>query len=561
LASGGLITFSCVPSTIPWSGTKTIAANTTIDGGGNITLNGGFAYRLFVVNSGVTLTLKNITLMRGYNPDSAGGAGVRNNGHLVLDRVTIHSMVDSAFDGGGISTIGPVEITNSTLYNNKATNAGAIVANGSAAIVDIKSSRLYENAATGTGQNQGLGGALYAYNGAHFKVETSDIYSNDARRDGGAIFIAASSQATIKTSLIRDNEAESNGGGVYSKGTVNVSDSQVLRNRADYAGGLGNETGTLTVTNSWISGNSANVAGGGGIASGFGGATLNLSHVTVSGNIATGDAGGIENGKGTAILTNVTISGNTSSSGGGMWNLFGGTAVLYNVTFIGNRAFGATSGGGIGNSKDPDTHLHLKNVLIAKSKEGGNCSFTGQFSKPPDAVEASLSTDGTCNFGAGSDNVKLKFGPLETNGGKTLTHRNFPGSPAINSGMFDQFITNDQRGVLRPQGGIFDVGAVEFVPCAGIPPKPQRLAPLKGAALVTTKVVLDWAGPDCVKTFTVVVRRDSKQGPVVFSKSSKKTQITTTDLARNHDYFWRVIVCNGPNCSNSKWTKFRVTNP
>jgi hypothetical protein len=565
LGGGGLVTFSCGVATIPWTGTKTIAANTTIDGGGNISLSGVFGYRLFVVNSGVTLTLKNITLMRGYNPDSLGGAGVRNNGgHLVLDRVTMHSMVDSAFDGGAIGTIGAVDITNSTFYNNKATNGGAMFGSGSAAVISIENSKLYENAATGTGTNQGQGGAIYVYNGARVNIESSDLYNNDARRDGGAIFVAQNSTAVVTASQIRDNEAESNGGGIYSRGSVNIGGSQVLRNRADYAGGLGNENGSLTVNDSWISGNSANVAGGGGIANGNSGtgSVLTLSNSTVSGNFASGTGGGVSNSRGTATLTNVTISDNNAYSGGGMWNLHFGTAALYNVTIVGNRAISAENGGGLGNTDHADTQLYLQNVLIANNKDSNNCVFGPPYGKPPETSKSNLSSDGTCGFGAGRDNVKIKVGPLETNGGTNPTHRLLPGSAPINKGMFDQFILTDQRGVTRPQGGIFDVGSVEFLPCSGVPPKPQRLSPAKNGQALTLEVVIDWAGPDCVKKFSIVVRRDTKQGPVVFSKTNiKQTQVTTTPLVRNHNYFWQVTACNGQNCTKSKWSKFLLTNP
>src|SRR4051812_20949675 len=66
LVGGGLVNFNCgdlsQTATIPLSSTKTISADTTIDGGGKITLSGSHAMRLFVVNNGVTLTLKNIIL-------------------------------------------------------------------------------------------------------------------------------------------------------------------------------------------------------------------------------------------------------------------------------------------------------------------------------------------------------------------------------------------------------------------------------------------------------------------------------------------------------------------
>lgn len=68
LSGGGTVTFNCgaAPHTIPIS-VKTIVANTTINGGGKITLDGQNAERLFVVNGGVTLTLRNIILTKGFS--------------------------------------------------------------------------------------------------------------------------------------------------------------------------------------------------------------------------------------------------------------------------------------------------------------------------------------------------------------------------------------------------------------------------------------------------------------------------------------------------------------
>src|SRR5262245_9424436 len=60
--SGGVLTFNCGTAVISLSGTPTISANTTIDGGGMITLSGQKARQLFVVNSGAALTLRNIVL-------------------------------------------------------------------------------------------------------------------------------------------------------------------------------------------------------------------------------------------------------------------------------------------------------------------------------------------------------------------------------------------------------------------------------------------------------------------------------------------------------------------
>ncbi len=54
-------------------------------------------------------------------------------------------------------------------------------------------------------------------------------------------------------------------------------------------------------------------------------------------------------------------------------------------------------------------------------------------------------------------------GPLQGNGGPTPTRALLPGSPAIHHGTNIGCPATDQRGITRPQAGICDIGAYEFV--------------------------------------------------------------------------------------------------
>src|SRR4029453_5234755 len=101
---------------------------------------------------------------------------------------------------------------------------------------------------------------------------------------------------------------------------------------------------------------------------------------------------------------------------------------LNNVTFSGNSA---TNGGSITYFAGGNSHFRLKNVLLANAQAGGNCDFH----LDPDTSKKNLSSDNTCHFGGGRDSIKIKLGPLETNGGATLTHRLLPGSRAIDKGV------------------------------------------------------------------------------------------------------------------------------
>jgi len=128
LAGGGLVTFNCGsdPVTIDIStgtGTKTIAADTTIDGGGLITISGGNHVRVFV--NGVNLTVENLTIANGRVPVNVNGGGIVNDGTLSVTNSTFIS--NSGDSGGAIASAGPLTITNSTFFGN---SGGAIYTYG-----------------------------------------------------------------------------------------------------------------------------------------------------------------------------------------------------------------------------------------------------------------------------------------------------------------------------------------------------------------------------------------------------------------------------------------------
>jgi hypothetical protein len=105
LAGGGLVTFNCGgPTTIDVStgtGTKTISVDTTIDGGGLITISGGNSVGVFVV-SGVKFTVQHLTIANGHG--SSEGGGILNTGTLTVTDSTFSG--NSADQGGGLLTAG-----------------------------------------------------------------------------------------------------------------------------------------------------------------------------------------------------------------------------------------------------------------------------------------------------------------------------------------------------------------------------------------------------------------------------------------------------------------------
>lgn len=555
LAGGGTITFNCGAATINLTGTKIIGGNVVIDGGNQITLSGSSGYRHFVVNAGASLDLKNIVLTQGYF-NGEGGA-VYNSGFLALDHATIQNSVGS-LHGGAIATVGAVDITDSVLAGNKASSGGALYANTANARVSIHNSSLHDNEARSNSNTEGRGGALYVVGGAVVDVTSSEIHDNFGIRGGGVYVTATGSTVNFSNARVYKNTGQYSGGGMENWRIATLRNTVFSENTARIGGGIMNQTGQLDAADSTFYANQELAPGyGGGAINNYSG-QMTLTRVTFQGNTAVGGGGGIENAFGaTANLTNVTFSGNAAGNTGGVTgglHNYQATASLVNVTFAKNTS-PSGAGSALYNENHPDNHLYLKNVLIADSAPAGNCNFK----KAPDLSDSNLSTDATCNFGAGRDSVKLKIGPLENNGGATETHRLLPGSRAINRGTNAGCPPTDQRGITRVQDGTCDVGAFEFVPCAGAPPKPVLLTPAKNSQITTPQVLLDWSGPDCAKTYSVVVRQGSKTGPIVYTKSKlKASEATTPALHAHKKYFWQVTVSGAHGSAVSAWFKFKL---
>lgn len=257
---------------------------------------------------------------------------------------------------------------------------------------------------------------------------------------------------------------DGNGGVIGEKvfeiiGTVTASFSGVtIRNGkwlAGAGGGIVNDGGTLTVVDSTISGNTAGFNGGGIFNNAI--ATLTVTNSTISGNTAGTDGGGISN-IGTLTVNNSTFSGNTANFGGGIFHQAGAT-IITNSTIASNSA--NITGGGIYRNFGT---VSLSNTIVANQISGANCfgaiTSTGH----------NLESANTCMFAGTGDltNTDPLLVALANNGGTTQTMALSASSPAIDAG--DNTVCNnppvsgvDQRGVVRPQGAMCDIGAYEYV--------------------------------------------------------------------------------------------------
>lgn len=210
--------------------------------------------------------------------------------------------------------------------------------------------------------------------------------------------------------------------------------------------------------------NALNLVNGSGLLDGGGlvnyGGILHINNSTVAGNGGGGyyslSSGGLVN-FGTAAVTNSTFFGNSGSGyGGGILNR--GTLTVVNSTILGNKGFGIDT---------PVGSTIIRNSIVA-GNDWGDCSGTVT------ADSHNLDSDGSCSRAKQKTLNEIRLGPLQDNGGPTLTMKpGDKGSAAVDAGknkVCAEAVGRptygaggyDQRGVTRPQFESCDLGSVEF---------------------------------------------------------------------------------------------------
>jgi hypothetical protein len=274
-----------------------------------------------------------------------------------------------------------------------------------------------------------------------FLISGSRIVHNFSLGDGGGVYLR-NSQGSIVRSLIQDNASGS--GPLVG---VAVAEPQIL---LDVGGGLYNDFATVTINDTAIVSNTATFGGGIG-----NGGVLTLNNVTISGNAARRDGGGLY------ILVPPPLASETAPAGS-----LGIYADLLHVTLAGNVAdsdnTASGDGGGLFVTAPATASVH--STLLATNLDLGGQKPQCAGSVLSAGYNLLQSTAGCLiTFTLGDQfNAPAGLLPLQYNGGGTLTHGLALDSLALNAADPDACLPRDQRGALRPTGSNCDVGAFEF---------------------------------------------------------------------------------------------------
>jgi hypothetical protein len=445
---------------------RTIVVQSTADDG-----PGSLRQALLLARDGGTINIR------------ARGTITLTSGELVVDKnVSIRgpgaaNLAVSGNNASGVFHIMPG--TNVTISGLKITNGrgsyGGIVNDGSR--VELSDSVVTENVGGGI-RNYGLfmsitrseisrnlGGGID--NGGILSVQDSEIRENYGGFAGGILNGGTVATATLTNTVVSDNRAGVVGGGVFNvNAALTLIDSTVKNNSGGAGAGIESSstaagvTARVTIVNSTVSNNT-----GSGIFTNVdeGSLILSIINSTVSSNSGYGIHNhGIGNGTALLKLMNSTVSNNSAGPGSGPSGLQNisildgvATAEIANTIFVGNQ------NGSIGNG-DVDGTIGSRATVISLGYNISDDAAYGDGSAGPGGL-----LDGPGDI----RNTNALLGPLQNNGGPTMTHALLLGSPAINAGdpnfnpnIFSPPLLYDQRNSPRfPRvvNGRIDIGAFE----------------------------------------------------------------------------------------------------
>jgi predicted outer membrane repeat protein len=364
LQAGGVITFKCGgPATIHLKNTYTIQRDTTIIGGGTITLDGGHNWFGMFLGSGnaISLTVNGVHIVNAGRFAKPGDLG-RIHGNFIggkfgvvqLESVTVESSVWPVWlDTGGL-------LINASRFSN---NDGSVVIGSD---IQVLNHSVFSNNRSGTirsvGGNVTIADSQFLSNtgpaivsGGTLKVSHTNFTNNVSGGNGGALRIG--SNATIEESDFYNNGA-ANGGAIFIRGNTATVSLRALKFHSNVATQTGGAVSfeksqlplMLTVLHTTFQENRANMGG-----------AMTLER-DFRNNL-------FMNGSAVAFIGNQAMD-----SGGAIYAPNAGIALSRGV-FIGNHA--GTAGGAIYAYEQNNSKVAFANSLVVRNSAPKGSAFWG----------------------------------------------------------------------------------------------------------------------------------------------------------------------------------------
>ena len=438
-APGDTIVFSVSGAITLTSGQLVVNKDLTIAGPGakDLTVSGNNQSRVFEVASEAQVEISGLTITGGRVAGSSGSSGA--NGFTSSNGGTNGQAGGSGGDAGG----------------------GGILNNGTLTLREVSVS-----ANTATGGAGGAGGR--GGDGLDNTCSSSDNGGGGSGGSGGGARgggILNEGTLTLHGTIVSSNTALGGQGGGGGQGGRGGDDGTFCTGGNGGRGGDGGaagagrggavfNSGTLDATNSTLDGGSAR--GGAGGAGGQGGAGGSAGIRGNGGNGGSGEGGATHGSGPSAALTNATVSANQALSGPGGARGFGGSG-----STNGAPGFTGSAGAGRGGGVFGGGATALGNTIVAPNTAStSGADIFGAFASRGHNLVGDAT--GASGFVASDiQNGDPGLGPLQDNGGQTMTRALQGGSGSVDAADTALAPTKDQRGMVRPQGTTADIGALE----------------------------------------------------------------------------------------------------
>ena len=228
----------------------------TLDLGGYTLTGDGTKTVVAIAGKEIKVTVRNGTITGGKSTNG-GGLDIQS-GEILLEKCNITE--NNAANGGAINISGSanVQIKDSEIHDNTATNSGGAIYMASSYAIDgyyncaceIVDTKLNNNSAN-FGGALGMGASLYQYNDMHITASftmsgKSEISSNTAKttsttRGGGGVYLVGNgSRFIMNDGFITDNVAENScGGAIFSENWrgITLNGGSITGNSAKMHGG------------------------------------------------------------------------------------------------------------------------------------------------------------------------------------------------------------------------------------------------------------------------------------------------------------------------------------
>lgn len=417
------------------------AANTIIDFGGTEMVSGyGIGFGDALDSTPPVVTIQNVTVQHSSGLHGGYGSLAIDNTRWVNNKASDQGSIVSFQDSDPSQSF---TFTDSVLGDNQTGTGGAVVSQGNQASIIFSNLEIYNHQ-----QTSGDPGRLLDLRARIIEIDHTIIRDNPS---GGTYIQAANSVALDTVDIFGNSFGSNDGGDVLLSPVVTV---ERLNHHDNISNGFmlyGYGSGaplSASIKDSAFFNNQSFIALGVLSQQGSTGITVDFSNITIAGNTTTAPA--------------LAFSSDASPSP------LAGT--LSNITIANNIRSGDFLPGALAIMAASAPTVTMQNILLSGNLDEGipkNCATpnpAGLFL--PVSLGNNLSDDNSCTDTldelTDNNSAVAGLGDLEQQN-NTWVIPLLAGSAAIDSGATVTTVTADQRGVARPQGDAYDIGAYEVL--------------------------------------------------------------------------------------------------